>query len=139
MVTLKSPQTRIEPSCFGTGTMGAAHSLQFSLITMPASSRRSSSFPTHSLIAKGTGLGLQNFGLAPSFKCKCDPICEIQHNGAFLEIHIFVSLYSRYLKHCSVVISSLYCKGIHSYKARQREKQYTNFVCIPTAIKITHI
>ena len=42
----------------------------FSLITMPASSNLFSSLPTDSFMANGTGLCLQNFGLAPPFKCR---------------------------------------------------------------------
>ena len=51
--------------------MGAAHLLQSSFTTMPASSSLSSSLPTNSFMAKGTGRGLQNFGFTPSFMCKC--------------------------------------------------------------------
>ena len=34
----------------------------------------------------------------------CDPICQNRHNGAFLEIQIFASVSSVYLKLCSVDI-----------------------------------
>ena len=43
---------------------------------------------------------------------------KTQHNDAFLEIQIFASVSSIYLKLCSVVISMLYCKYFSSYKAR---------------------
>ena len=64
---------------------------------------------------------------------------KIRHNDAFLEIQIFVSLSSIYLKVCSVAIPTLYCKYFSSYKARQQEKQHISFVHIPTAINITFI
>ena len=66
--------------------------------------------------------------------------CNIFNTFIFIMAHFgnsyFVSFCSRYLKHCSVVISMLYCKGIRSYKAKQREEQYTSFVCIPTTKKL---
>ena len=43
---------------------------------------------------------------------------KTRHNDAFLEIQIFASVSSIYLKLCSVVISMLYCKYFSSYKAR---------------------
>ena len=43
---------------------------------------------------------------------------KTRHNDAFLEIQIFVSVSSIYLKLCSVVIPMLYCKYFSSYKAR---------------------
>ena len=43
---------------------------------------------------------------------------KTQHNDEFLEIQIFASMNSIYLKFCSVVISMLYCKYFSSYKAR---------------------
>ena len=43
---------------------------------------------------------------------------KTQHNDAFLEIQIFPSVSSIYLKLCSVVIPMLYCKYFSSYKAR---------------------
>ena len=43
---------------------------------------------------------------------------KTRHNDAFLEIHIFASVSSIYLKLCFVVISMLYCKYFSSYKAR---------------------
>ena len=43
---------------------------------------------------------------------------KTRHNDAFLEIQIFASVSSIYLKLCSVVISMLYCKYLSSYKAR---------------------
>ena len=43
---------------------------------------------------------------------------KTRHNGAFLEIQIFASVSSIYLKLCSVAISMLYCKYFSSYKAR---------------------
>ena len=49
---------------------------------------------------------------------------KTRHNDAFLEIQIFTSMNSIYLKLCSVVISMLYYKYFLSYKARWQEKQY---------------
>ena len=43
---------------------------------------------------------------------------KTQHNDAFLEIQIFASVSSVYLKLCSVAIPMLYCKYFSSYKAR---------------------
>ena len=43
---------------------------------------------------------------------------KTRHNDAILEIQIFASVSSIYLKLCSVVISMLYCKYFSSYKAR---------------------
>ena len=43
---------------------------------------------------------------------------KTQHNDSYLEIQIFASMNSIYLKLCSVVISMLYCKYFLSYKAR---------------------
>ena len=43
---------------------------------------------------------------------------KTRHNDAFLEIQIFASMNSIYLKLCSVVISMLYCKYFSRYKAR---------------------
>ena len=43
---------------------------------------------------------------------------KTRHNDAFLEIEIFASVGSIYLKLCSVVLSMLYCKYFSSYKAR---------------------
>ena len=43
---------------------------------------------------------------------------KTRHNDAFLEIQIFASMNSIYLKLCSVVIPMLYCKYFSSYKAR---------------------
>ena len=43
---------------------------------------------------------------------------KTQHNDAFLEIQIFASVSSIFLKLCSVVIPMLYCKYFLSYKAR---------------------
>ena len=43
---------------------------------------------------------------------------KTRHNDAFLEIKIFASMNSIYLKLCSVVISMLYCKYFSRYKAR---------------------
>ena len=43
---------------------------------------------------------------------------KTRHNDAFLEIQIFASINSIYLKLCSVVISMLYCKYFSNYKAR---------------------
>ena len=43
---------------------------------------------------------------------------KTRHNDAFLEIQIFASLSSIYLKLCSVAIPMLYCKYFSSYKAR---------------------
>ena len=43
---------------------------------------------------------------------------KTRHNDAFLEIQIFASTNSIYLKLCSVVISMLYCKYFSSYKVR---------------------
>ena len=43
---------------------------------------------------------------------------KTQHNDAFLEIQIFASMNSIYLKLCAVVISILYCKYFLRYKAR---------------------
>ena len=43
---------------------------------------------------------------------------KTRHNDAFLEIQIFASVSSIYLKLCSVVISMLYCKYFSSYKGR---------------------
>ena len=37
---------------------------------------------------------------------------KTQHNDAFLEIQIFASVSSIYLKLCSVVISVLYCNEL---------------------------
>ena len=45
---------------------------------------------------------------------------KTRHNYAFMEIQIFVSVGSIYLKLCSVVISMLYCKYFSGYKARYR-------------------
>ena len=42
---------------------------------------------------------------------------KTQHNDAFVEIQIFASVSSIYLKLCSVAISVLYCKYFLSYKA----------------------
>ena len=39
---------------------------------------------------------------------------KIRHNDAFLEIQIFTSMNSIYLKLCSVVISMVYCKDFSS-------------------------
>ena len=64
---------------------------------------------------------------------------KTRHNDAFLEIQIFASVSSIYLRLCSVAIPMLYCKYFSSYKARQQEKQHISFVCIPTAINITRI
>ena len=43
---------------------------------------------------------------------------KTQQNDAFLEIQIFASVSSIYLKLCSVAIPMLYCKYFLSYKAR---------------------
>ena len=43
---------------------------------------------------------------------------KTQHNDAFLEIQIFASMNSIYLKLCSVVISMLNCKYFSRHKAR---------------------
>ena len=43
---------------------------------------------------------------------------KTRHNAAFLEIQIFASVSSIYLKLCSVAIPMLYCKYFSSYKAR---------------------
>ena len=64
---------------------------------------------------------------------------KTRHNDAFLEIQIFASVSSIYLKLCSVAIPKLYCKHFLSYKARWQEKQHISFVRIPTAIIITRI
>ena len=42
---------------------------------------------------------------------------KTRHNGAFLEIQIFASVSSIYLKLCSVAIPMLYCEYFSSYKA----------------------
>ena len=59
-----------------------------------------------------------------------------RHNDAFLEILIFASLSSIYLKLCSVAIPMLYWKYFSSYKARWQEKQNISFVRIPTALHV---
>ena len=43
---------------------------------------------------------------------------KTRHNDAFLEIQIFASVSSIYLKLCSVAIPMLYHKYFSSYKAR---------------------
>ena len=43
-------------------------------------------------------------------------ICQIQHNGAFLEIQIFALVSSIYLKLFSVATPMLYCKYFLSYR-----------------------
>ena len=43
---------------------------------------------------------------------------KTQHNDVFLEIQIFASVSSIYLKLCSVATPLLYCKYFSSYKAR---------------------
>ena len=43
---------------------------------------------------------------------------KTRHNGALLQIQIFASVRSIYLKLCSVAIPMLYCKYFSSYKAR---------------------
>ena len=43
---------------------------------------------------------------------------KTRHNDALLEIQIFASVSSAYLKLCSVAIPMLYCKYFSSYKAR---------------------
>ena len=64
---------------------------------------------------------------------------KTQYNDAVLEIQIFASMNSIYLKLCSVAIPMLYCKYFSSYKARWQEKQYITFVRIPTMINVTRI
>ena len=66
-----------------------------------------------------------------AFGCQTGPDClkdilptyvtrfaKTRHNDAFLEIQIFASVSSIYLKLCSVAIAMLYCKYFSSYKAR---------------------
>ena len=61
---------------------------------------------------------------------------KTQHK-TFLEIQIFASVSSIYLKLCSVAIPMLYCNFFSSYKARKQEKQHISLVRTPTAINIT--
>ena len=49
---------------------------------------------------------------------------KTRHNDAILEIQIFASVSSIYLKLCSVAIPMLYCKYFSSYEARLQEKQH---------------
>ena len=43
---------------------------------------------------------------------------KTRHNDAFLEIQIYTSVSSVYLKLCALAIPMLYCKYFSSYKAR---------------------
>ena len=56
--------------------------------------------------------------LAFSFSSFVTWFAKTWHNGAFLEIQIFASVSSIYLKLCSVATPMLYCKHFLSYKAR---------------------
>ena len=66
MVTLKSPQILTEPSCFSTGTIGAAHLENSIGDIIPMVTNLSSSVSTFFLNKNGTGLGVKNLGTALS-------------------------------------------------------------------------
>lgn len=58
------PPSLTLPSFFRTATMGAAHSLKSTFSSAPTLSSQSSSCSNAVLNVRGTGLGLQNLGLA---------------------------------------------------------------------------
>ncbi|CAN7982063.1 unnamed protein product [Ixodes pacificus] len=68
MVILKSPRRRTRPSCFTTGTTGAAHCDVLTGRKIPSRCMRCSSSTTLSRSANGTGLALKNLGFDPSFR-----------------------------------------------------------------------
>ena len=92
-VTLKSPQSRTEPSAFGTTNTGVAHSLQVTGVMMFSHSSRSSSVSTFVRRLYGTGLAFMKTGIAPflsvslAFRSAIFPIVSLAISGYLANRH----------------------------------------------------
>ena len=95
------------PFGFCTTTIGVAHSLWSTRVSIPKSSRRCSSLSTASMRLNGTGLGLTNLGTASSCnRSRASTLVQMPNPGAKTVGYLSRTLF-RLRSHLSTTLQSM--------------------------------